>query len=271
MQRQFQFYIVPTPIGNLDDISLRTLDLLNNVDIIACEDSRVTQNILNHFKIKTKLVSYHKYNERSRVNEIISYINNGKTVALVSDAGTPMICDPGNILISELRKNNISITSLAGACAIPTFLSQIPREDECFVFVGFFPKSNQAAKELLLNYKDTNLVFYESPNRIISTLQFVRECRGDVKVALGRELTKLYEETVIDSVSNVIKHFEKGIKGEIVCMVYASSCDKKNGIDIPSKISLLQEKGYKSKDISIILSTLYGVNKNDVYKLAMSD
>lgn len=266
MQRKFQFYIVPTPIGNLDDITLRALDVLKNVDIIACEDSRVTQNILNHYEIKTKLISYHKYNERSRVDEIINYINEGKTIALVSDAGTPMICDPGNVLISELRKNNIQITSLAGACAVSTFLSQVPRDNEIFTFVGFFPKTAQKSKELLLEFSKCNMVFYESPNRIIDTLNLIKDVRGDVKIGMSRELTKLYEETVIDNVSNIIEHYKNGVKGEIVCMVYASS-DDNSTIDIRSKIELLREKGYKSKDISVILSTLYDINKNDIYKL----
>ena len=124
MKRKFDFYIVPTPIGNISDITLRAIEVLKEVDIIACEDSRVTQKLLNHYDIKTKCISYHKYNERERVNSILKTLKDGKTMALVSDAGTPMICDPGSILISELKKNNIKITSLPGACAVTTFLSQ---------------------------------------------------------------------------------------------------------------------------------------------------
>jgi 16S rRNA (cytidine1402-2'-O)-methyltransferase len=265
MQREFQFYIVPTPIGNLDDITLRTIEVLKSVDLIACEDSRVTQNLLNHFNIKTKLISYHKYNEKSRVEELLSYLNSGKKIALVSDAGTPMICDPGSVLIEELRKNDISISSLAGACAIPTFLSQVPRENEFFTFVGFFPKTSQKSKDILLKYSDTNLVFYESPNRILDTLRFIKEIRGEVKIALARELTKLFEEVVIDDVSKVLDHYNDGIKGEIVCMVYPNSSEE--GVDFNSQIELLKEKGFKSKEISVILSTLYNVNKNNIYKM----
>ncbi len=266
MQRQFQLYIVPTPIGNMDDITLRAIEVLKNVDIIACEDTRTTQNILNHYNIKTKTVSYHKFNEKSKSDEIISIIKSGKTLALVSDAGTPMICDPGSVLLKELYKNDISVTSLAGPCAVTTFLSQVPRDNEYFTFVGFFPKTSQKAEELLGRFSDTNLVFYESPNRILDTLRLIKEYRGNIKVALGRELTKLFEEIVIDTADNIIEHFKDGIKGEIVCMVYAS--DDTN-IDTKTKIKQLKDKGFKSKEIATILSTLYNLNKNDVYKLTM--
>lgn len=266
MQREFQFYIVPTPIGNLDDITLRAIETLKSVDIIACEDTRTTQNILNHYNIKTKTTAYHKFNEKSKVDEFISLIKNGKKIALVSDAGTPMICDPGSVLTEELIKNNIKITSLAGACAIPTFLSQVPRETEIFTFAGFFPKTKQKAEELLTDFSKSNLVFYESPNRIINTLKLIKEVRGNVKIALGRELTKLFEEIVTDSVENVIAHFKDGIKGEIVCMIYGSN-DK--NVDVSVQIQKLKQKGFKSKEISTILSTLYDLNKNDIYKLTM--
>ena len=264
MQRTFQFFIVPTPIGNLDDITLRAIDVLKSVDIIYCEDSRVTKKLLNAYDIKTKLISYHKYNEKSRVDEIIAFLESGHTAALVSDAGTPMICDPGNILLAELNKHKISCTALPGACAVPVFLSQVPRDNEVFTFAGFFPKTSQKAKELILDFSDSNLVFYESPNRIIDTLKLIKTVRGEVNVAIGRELTKLYEENIIGNVSDIINHFDSGIKGEIVCMIYA---DKSTAdIDVDSKIKLLQDKGYKSKDISIILSTLFDVNKNEIYK-----
>ena len=122
MKKESQFYIVPTPIGNLGDITLRAIDVLKSVDVIACEDSRVTQKLLNRYEIKTKLISYHKFNERERVQKFLDLLSEGKTIALVSDAGTPLICDPGSILVEELRKNNINITALSGSCAISTFL-----------------------------------------------------------------------------------------------------------------------------------------------------
>lgn len=268
MNREFQLYIVPTPIGNLSDITLRAIEVLKSVDIIACEDSRVTQKLLNHYDIKTKLISYHKYNEKSRLEEMLKLINEGKKIALVSDAGTPMICDPGNVLITELRNKNIEITSLAGACAVSTFLSQVPRDTEKYTFVGFFPKTSQTTKELILENASTNTVFYESPNRILDTLAFIKEVRGEVKVALGRELTKMFEEIVIDDVSKVIEHFSDGIKGEIVCMIYAD--ENNENLNITTQIEQLKSKGFKSKEIATILSTLFNLNKNEVYKLTMN-
>ena len=134
IMKEYDFYIVPTPIGNLGDITNRALEVLRFVDIIACEDIRVTQKLLNHFEIKTKCVSYHKFNEKERVNYFLNILNEGKKIALVSDAGTPLFCDPGAVIVDELRKNGFSVTSLAGANAVVTFLSQVPRLDEDFVF-----------------------------------------------------------------------------------------------------------------------------------------
>ena len=266
MTKEYDFYIVPTPVGNIKDITLRALEILKTVDLIACEDSRVTQKLLNHYDIKTKTISYHKYNEKKRVDEIINYIQQGKKIALVSDAGMPMICDPGNILLEELIKNNITITSLAGACAIPTFLSQVPRESEIYTFIGFFPKTEQKAKEIVTQHAKTNLVFYESPKRIIKTLEFIKSVRGEVKVAIARELTKLFEETKINNISNIIKYYESGVKGEIVCMVYNQ--EDFNEFNLNSKINTLKADGFKSKEIAKILSSLYGINKNKIYNLA---
>jgi len=267
MAKKFDFYIVPTPIGNISDITYRAVEILKSVDMIACEDSRVTQKLLNHYNIKTKTISYHKYNEKQRVDKILEFIKQGNTVALVSDAGMPMICDPGNILITELRKNNISITSLAGACAIPTFLSQIPRDSEEFTFTGFFPKTEEKSIELITNHASQNLVFYESPQRIIKTLELVKNIRGNIKIALSRELTKLFEETVVDNISNVLDYYKDGIKGEIVCMLYAQ--DNFQQFDIQNKINILKKNKFSTKDIAKILSTLYKLNKNDVYELTM--
>ena len=148
MTKKFQFYIVPTPIGNIKDITLRAIEVLKDVDLIACEDSRVTQKLLNHYDIKTKTVSYHKYNEHERVNLLLSEIKSGKRIALVSDAGTPLICDPGCILLQELRKNNISVTALTGSCAVSTFLSQVPRDSEEYNFIGFLPKTEKQIQDI---------------------------------------------------------------------------------------------------------------------------
>ena len=264
--KEYDFYIVPTPIGNLGDISKRAIDTLKSVDIIACEDMRVTQKLLNHFDIKTKCISYHKFNEKERVAYFLDLLQSGKTMALVSDAGTPLFCDPGAILVKELRKYNIKITALAGANAVVTFLSQISRDNEDFVFTGFLPKTKTQIGNLLSKYKSTHIVFYDSPNRILNTLDVIKEFRPDTKVAVGRELTKVFEEIVIDDVKNVIEYFKNNIlKGEIVGLVFRDKNSQQN-IDIEEKINILKNKNFKAKEISVILSELYGLNKNDIYK-----
>lgn len=267
--KEFDFYIVPTPIGNLGDITQRAIDTLKTVDLIACEDSRVTQKLLNHFNIKTKCVSYHKYNEKERISQIIETLESGKKMALVSDAGTPLICDPGSIIVKELRDRNFSITSLPGANAVTTFLSQISREDEKFSFIGFLPKTETQIQNIITHYEFEDVVFYESPNRILNTLRTIQTIRPNAKIAVGRELTKIFEEIVVNNIDNVIEHFEKNIsKGEFVVMIFRSEKNYEE-TDIQNKIKLLQDKGFTGKDISIILSELYGFNKNKIYKMTV--
>ena len=265
MKRKFDFYIVPTPIGNISDITLRAIEVLKEVDLIACEDSRITQKLLNHYDIKTQCISYHKYNEKERVDFMINTLKEGKTIALVSDAGTPMICDPGSVLLTELKKNNIKVSALSGSCAVTTFLSQVPRDTEEFKFVGFLPKGEKQIQDLYSENKFTNMVFYESPNRILKTLKAIQQVAPTVKVAIGRELTKMFEEIVIDDIEKIIEHFSGEIKGEFVAMTYAQ--EKTELSEMKDKIEALKNEGFKSKEISIILSTLYNLNKNDIKSL----
>ena len=267
MAREFDFYIVPTPIGNIQDITLRAVEVLKSVDIIACEDTRVTQKLLNHYDIKTKCVSYHKYNEKERIGFFLKELGDGKKIALVSDAGTPMICDPGAVILTELIKSGYSVTSLPGACAVITFLSRIPRHGEEFIFIGFIPRSEKQIQDIVQKHFDTNMVFYDSPERILKTLQVIKNVRKDAKIALAREISKLFEEIVVEDISSVINHFQNGIKGEIVCMVYAREGSDKIGLEF--KIKELKSKGFKDKEISVILSVLYGLNKNEVYKQSL--
>ena len=260
-QRKFQFYIVPTPIGNISDITLRAIEVLKEVDFIACEDTRTTQKLLNHYDIRTKCVSYHKYNERERVDFFLNELRNGKTIALVSDAGTPVIVD-------ELRKENFEITALPGASAVTTFLSQVPRGGEEFAFVGFIPRSEKQIKELAQKYAGINTVFYDSPERILKTLDCIKEIRPTAKLALARELSKLFEEVVIGTADEIINHFKEGIRGEIVCMIYAE--ENAELVDLEIKIKELKDKGFKAKEIATIISTLFGLNKNEVYQAVIN-
>ena len=264
--KEYDFYVVPTPIGNLKDITLRAIETLKSVDIIACEDMRVTQKLLNHYDINTKCISYHKFNEKERINYFLELLSEGKKIALVSDAGTPLFCDPGAVIVEELEKHNYSVTSLPGANAVATFLSHVPRNGEDFTFVGFLPKTKQQIENLLKKYRTTDVVFYDSPNRILNTLEVINSFRPNSKVAIGRELTKVFEEIVIDETQNVIKYFKENIsKGEFVGLVFRDDENFEN-IDIADKINTLKNKGFKAKEISIILSELYNCNKNDIYK-----
>ena len=268
MAREFDFYIVPTPIGNIQDITFRAIEILKSVDLIACEDTRVTQKLLNHYEIKTKCFSYHKYNEKERIEFFLKELSEGKKIALVSDAGTPLICDPGSVIVNELTQKGFSISALPGACAITTFLSEIPRNSEDFSFIGFIPRGEKQIQDIAKKYSTHNFVFYESPERILKTLKSIKNARGDIKISLGRELSKLFEEIITNNISKVITHFEDGIKGEIVCMVYADENTVDSEMDY--KIKELKAKGFKDKDISVILSTLYNFNKNDVYKRSLN-
>ena len=264
--KEYDFYIVPTPIGNLGDITLRAIEVLKSVDLIACEDMRVTQKLLNHFDIKTKCISYHKFNEKERLKKFVEILTEGKKIALVSDAGTPLFCDPGSILIEELRKHNVSITALPGANAAVTFLSQNARSGEDFYFAGFLPKSKSQIEGILKRFKNTNIVFYESPNRLIDTLEIISDCSPSAKVTVGRELTKIFEEIITGTPQDVITHFEKNIlKGEIVALVYAENPEFHTD-DLDEKIEKLQKKNFSAKEISTILSELYGLGKNEIYK-----
>ena len=191
-------YICPTPIGNLEDITLRVLRVLKEVDFIACEDTRVTQKLLNRYEINTKLISYHKFSEKEKSNYIVQLLNEGKSIALVSDAGTPLISDPG----IELLKHDINVIPLPGPSSVITALSATPRNGTDFVFIGFLPKTKKAKEDFLRKYSDIDIVAFESPNRLVKSLQEILEVLGNRKVTIARELTKIYEEIKTDLIDN---------------------------------------------------------------------
>ena len=266
-----QFFIVATPIGNLADISYRAVEDLKSVDYIACEDTRVTRKLSDKYGFSAKLFDCHKFNEKERSEKIINLLDLGNDVALVSDAGTPGISDPGGVLIKELYDKNIKVTSIPGACAVTIFLSLIPRTTEEYAFIGFIPRIKKQQIEILSKYRNVNCVFYESPNRLLETLNNIKDEFGsDIKVAIGRELTKVFEEIKIDSVESVIEYYTNNtLKGEIVAMIYSQDKLSASEDELKQKIKILKEQGFSQKDISKVVSSLYGENKNKVYKLAM--
>ena len=222
MINDIKLYIVPTPIGNLDDITIRAVETLKNSDLILSEDTRHAKKLLSHYKISTKVKSYHLNNEHKKVDEYVELMLQDKTISLITDAGTPCISDPGFLLVREAIKKGIQITCLPGPTAlIPAIvLSGLP--SEAFIFEGFLPKKKgrkTKLKEISNNTMTT--IIYESPYRIIKTLSDLLEFLGsDRKISVSREISKIYEETFRGTVSDALVHFsDKKIKGEFVICI----------------------------------------------------
>ena len=217
-----KLYIIPTPIGNLKDITLRSIELLNQVDLILAEDTRVSKKVLNHFKINTKLISYHQFNEHKELDKIIGKLKLGNNLALISDAGTPSISDPGFLLVRECLKNKISIETLPGPTALIPALVNSGLASERFVFEGFLPvKKGRLTRLKKLLDEERTMIFYESPHRIIKTLtSFIEFFGTERRVSVSREITKLYEETQRGSLKEILEYFtQKKIKGELVIVL----------------------------------------------------
>jgi len=217
-----KIYIVPTPIGNLDDITLRAINVLKDVDLILCEDTRRSKKLLVHYEIETPLRSHHKFNEHQEVDIIIEKIKSGTKVALISDAGTPGISDPGYLIVRTCIQNKIEIDCLPGPTAfVPALInSGIPSDK--FIFEGFLPvKKGRKTRLEILSKEERTMVFYESPHKILKTLNdFLIHFGSNRKVSISRELTKIYEETIRGTIHSVLESLtEKSIKGEIVVIV----------------------------------------------------
>jgi len=220
-------YIVSTPIGNLNDISLRAIDTLKKSDYILCEDTRVSKNLLNKYKIKSKLISNHKFNEKKNLSKIIALIKQGLFVSLISDAGTPSISDPGAILIRECIKNNIQIIPLPGPSAAISAIS-ISGFSEKFFFYGFFPEKNKILLEDLgvLSKLNSSIVFFISPRKINKIIPFIKKNFKGRKILICREMTKFYEEFVRVEVEE-LELFKNNLKGELTIVISEKKDDKK--------------------------------------------
>lgn len=265
-------FIVSTPIGNLSDITLRALETLKNVDIIACEDTRTSKNLLDKYEIKTRLISYHKYSENARSELILNYLKEGKNVALITDAGTPLISDPGNILVNEVSNNGFKIVPIVGACALISLLQSVQREGESFKFIGFLPKSEKQIAEIFEKNSQENLIFYESPKRILKTLEIIK-MNGDLNaiISIGREMTKKFEEIITTDIKKAYEHYKNKseIKGEFVCMFHkTSSKEDKILKNIEKDVKMLKNLGISGKNTVKILTKLKNYKRNDIYKIA---
>jgi len=215
-------YLVPTPIGNLDDITLRALEVLKSVDMILAEDTRTSQKLLKHYEIIKPLKSFHNFNEHKTLASLINQLKSGSVLALISDAGTPGISDPGFLLVRECLKNNIKVECLPGATAFVPALVKSGIPCDRFVFEGFLPhKKGRQTRLKMLTEETRTMVFYESPHRLIKTLRHLTEYLGEERNAsISRELTKLHEETVTDTLSNLITYYQSNpVKGEFVLVV----------------------------------------------------
>lgn len=217
-----KLYIVPTPIGNLGDITVRALDVLKSVNVVLAEDTRQTKKLLDHYSIQNKLSPFHQHNEHKTVTHLVEQISEGQTFALCSDAGTPGISDPGYLLIRECLKNDIDVITLPGATAAIVAIVNSGLPCDSFIYEGFLPhKKGKQTKILSLLEQAKSTIFYESPHRLVKSLQMIVDLLGEErKVVVARELTKKFEEFVRGSALEVLNHFkEHGVKGEIVLIV----------------------------------------------------
>lgn len=272
-------YIVGTPIGNLDDISLRATNILKNVSLIACEDTRTTHKLLNYLKISNKVISFHKYNSRERLDYIISKLTNGDSIALVSDAGMPLISDPGEILVKTLREKDFDVICVPGPCAALTALVCSGLATSQFTFYGFIPKSTKEREKILKEiYKNsfTSLV-YESPKRIMRLLLDLKNiCGSNRKMILLKELTKRYEKHYGNNIETVIQKIQEiEPRGEFT-LVISGNKDLNKEMNISERILKddlinLIKAGLSHSAASSYLSKKFGKHKKEIYKLILDN
>lgn len=269
-----KIYLVATPIGNLEDITLRALRILKEVDIIAAEDTRHTLGLLNHFEISKPLISYYKQNEKVKSEILIQKALEGQNIAVVSDAGTPGISDPGEEIVKEAIKNNIEIVPVPGACAFVNALIASGLNTREFSFVGFLSAEKKEKKEKLeeLKYETKTLIFYEAPHKLKGTLELMQEILGDRNIVLAKELTKIHEEFLRGSISQILEKIDL-IKGEFVILVQGSNSSKAdvekdliNNKTLEEHYEIYEKMGLDKKEIIKRIAKDRNVNKNEIYQ-----
>lgn len=267
-------YIIATPIGNLEDITLRAIRILKEVDYILCEDKRVTQKLLNHFEIRTKLISFHKYNEKIEAEKIISLLKSGNCIALVSDAGSPLISDPGSELISIAYKEEIKVVSIPGPSAVISALSICPIKFNQFTFIGFLPEKVSKRNELIASFSTNNsiIVLYIAPHDFKKYIEEIYTHYPELNVFYARELTKLYEESWHGRIKDLIDLLnKKKLKGEIVLVLDFQDIKSKNTEtskeEIIKKMETSIKAGKSLKETSKHYAKEYSLSSNDLYKM----
>ena len=263
-------YIVSTPIGNLDDITLRSLEVLKKSDIILCEDTRRSLKLLNHYKIKKKLISYHKFNEQKELQKIIEYLNEGKILSLISDAGTPILSDPGLLLVKTCIEKSIDIFPIPGPSSI-TAATSISGFDDKFLFYGFLPKTENDLIKTISSFKnlDFSLVFFVPGIKINFYLKFFKECFPGRDILIAREITKIHEIFYRDKISR-IKPFKTALKGEltiVISKIYNNN-DVESDEDIITQASKYLKK-YSLKDVVELISKKEKISKKKVYEICL--
>ncbi len=271
-------YLVATPIGNLDDITLRAIKTLKEVDFIAAEDTRHTLKLLNHLNISKPLISYYKQNEKIKSDIIIKRILNGESAAIVSDAGTPAISDPGEEIVKVAIENNIKIVPIPGACALINALICSGISSREFCFIGFLSAIKKEKKEKLeeLKLETRTLIFYEAPHKLINTLEMMQEILGDRKIVLARELTKIHEDFTYNYISEILNNIEP--KGEYVLVLEGAEKGKKdidkeilNEKTLEEHYKYYEKQGLNKKDIIKRIAKDRNTNKNEIYKYFFKD
>ncbi len=268
-------YLVGTPIGNLNDLSYRALNILKNVNLIACEDTRQTKKIMSKFQFTNNLISFNKHNSFKKISNIINDLNSGKSIALVSDAGMPSICDPGEDLVREARSNKINIICIPGPSAAITALVSSGLPSSKFIFEGFLPKKTFERQKILLEISrnEKTSIIFESPHRLIKLLYELEEyCGGDRKIIVSRELTKKFEQHIGDNICEVINFFkDKEILGEITVVIDGTNKSKKNNnlnsCEIKKDLHDLTNAGLSLSAASKYLAKKNKIPKSTIYDL----
>ena len=267
-------YVVSTPIGNLEDMSLRAIYILKNSEFILCEDTRTSIKLLKKFDINTKMISYHKFNEKKRLGKIIQIIKNNKIVSLISDAGTPIISDPGMILIKECIKNNIALHPIPGPSAVTSALS-VSGFDEKFLFYGFLPNSETQIKNEIKNLRDFpfSIIFFVSSNKINKVIKIFKIFFSERKIMIAKEMTKIYESFIRNEV-NSLDVSKYNLKGELTVVISNKLNVKKKSLNelgesVRSEIKLMLKK-YSNKDVSNFISKREKISKKIIYDYCIS-
>ena len=267
-----KLYLVATPIGNLEDITLRAINVLKNVDLIAAEDTRHTLKLLNHLEISKPMISCHRHNENEKSNKIIEKLKEGKNIAIVSDAGTPGISDPVEEVVKEAIKEDIQISPIPGACAAINALIVSGIDTKEFYFLGFLPLNKKLRKEKLNEIKNINktIILYEAPHKILNTINDLENILENRQVVFAREITKIHEEFIRGTIKEIKEKIENP-KGEFVIIIEGN----KNVENIENKLNLLtinehynyyENKGYSKKEIIKLIAKDRNVNKNEIYQ-----